>query len=946
MDSKKTNYIIPHTHWDREWRYPVWKNRMLLIEFMDELLDILDRDDEYHCFLLDGQTAPIDDYLEVKPQNREKVAKYIRDGRIAVGPWYTLPDLYPLDGECLVRNLLKGIRTAEKYGKCMKVGYNSFGWGQTAQFPQLYKGFGMDFIICAKKVSKDRAPESEFMWEGPDGTRMLTTRLGDNARANFYFYTYLYGKYGINCLSHEFAYRPELSGTAVHHAEPGHEDEDFFLISPKMDYKKEWLEKGFLDAERGTEDTVAKNDRLYLNGTDFSTPHPELSRMLKELKEIFPDEEFVNTRLEEYAERMHKVLDKDSLRTVFGELRDGPSCDCSGNALASRMYLKLLNKKAEDLLLHKAEPFMAVNFLLGNSYESGYLAKAWEYMLKSHPHDSINGVTQDKTADDVEYRLNQAVEMGQVLMDEAAYGIIRRLDMREKKEGRQALIVFNPHPFEIEEICKVSVNTPREESVWSFRAEDIHGNELKVQEIARDEKTYPVHDLEARPWPFAADRHTCYVETGKIPAMGYKVIYLEPKSHFSRTHFYWMEMRRSEGADICASDNILENENLKVTVNFNGTWNIFDKQTGKTYENLHYFEDAGDVGNYWAYYPPYHNEIYTTLTNAASVWCEDNGPLSATLGIRYSMELPKTGYESKCGVYGEGRRSEEKESFEILSYITLKKGAKSLNVHTIVENHARNHRLRVAFPTGIQADTVDTAGHFCVDRRPAYPVKDADGKFYPEMRTLPMQIFADVSDEKKGLGIVNNCFTEYEMKADQTLYITLFRAMGNMIVTWWEAVGEFPGKDGSQLLRRMEFEYAVYPHCGNWEKAETYAEARRVNTPAMVYQIMGECRGELPLEQELLKIDDKNLQVSALKKSENRESLILRVYNPTGKTIDTDISLTVPGAEIDSVYVCSLNEERLPESTSVRGNCWTAEVKSNEIKTYEIVKKEKDHDNV
>lgn len=102
----------------------------------------------------------------------------------------------------------------------------------------------------------------------------------------------------------------------------------------------------------------------------------------------------------------------------------------------------------------------------------------------------------------------------------------------------------------------------------------------------------------------------------------------------------------------------------------------------------------------------------------------------------------------------------------MISYITLKKGAKSLKVRTVVDNNIENHRLRVAFPTGIKADTVDTAGHFCVDKCPARPVKDSDGKYYPEMRTLPMQIFADVSDGKKGLGIANICFTEYKMKED------------------------------------------------------------------------------------------------------------------------------------------------------------------------------------
>lgn len=258
-------------------------------------------------------------------------------------------------------------------------------------------------------------------------------------------------------------------------------------------------------------------------------------------------------------------------------------------------------------------------------------------------------------------------------------------------------------------------------------------------------------------------------------------------------------------------------------------------------------------------------------------------------------------------------------------------------MRTVVDNNVENHRLRVAFPTGIEAKTVDTAGHFYVDRRPAHPELDKDGRYYPEMRTLPMQMFADVSNGKKGLGIVNNCFTEYEMKDDQTLYFTLFRAMGNMIVTWWEAVGEFPGKKGSQLLRRMEFEYAIYPHKGNWEEAETYAEARRLNTPAMTYQVMGGQSGDLALEQGFFAVSDKNLQISALKKAEDRDSLILRVYNPTGKAIRTLVKLSVPGFSVREVAECNLNEERTGITCPVQDSAWEAEVGINEIKTFEIL---------
>ena len=136
----KKAYIVTHTHWDREWRYPVWENRQYLIDMIDELLEILDTQPEYSCFLMDGQSVIIEDYLEFKPENREKVEGYIKSGKIDVGPWYTLPDLYPVSGESLVRNLLKGDRLSKKLGRRLNVAHESFGWGQTAQFPQIYKG--------------------------------------------------------------------------------------------------------------------------------------------------------------------------------------------------------------------------------------------------------------------------------------------------------------------------------------------------------------------------------------------------------------------------------------------------------------------------------------------------------------------------------------------------------------------------------------------------------------------------------------------------------------------------------------------------------------------------------------------------------------------------------------------------------------------------------------
>ena len=67
--------IVPHTHWDREWYAPFQTFRLRLVHLLDDLLDLLESDPSYTRFLLDGQTAVIDDYLEVRPEAEPRLAR-------------------------------------------------------------------------------------------------------------------------------------------------------------------------------------------------------------------------------------------------------------------------------------------------------------------------------------------------------------------------------------------------------------------------------------------------------------------------------------------------------------------------------------------------------------------------------------------------------------------------------------------------------------------------------------------------------------------------------------------------------------------------------------------------------------------------------------------------------------------------------------------------------
>ncbi|MBZ9686024.1 glycosyl hydrolase-related protein [Clostridium estertheticum] len=936
MDKINKAYVVTHTHWDREWRYPLWENRMYLVNLMEELLDILDTNPNYKSFLLDGQTVVIEDYLQVRPENREKIEKYIKEGKLQVGPWYTLPDLYPLDGEWLVRNLLKGTRCAKSLGKCLNVAYESFGWGQISQFPQIYKNFGLDVAIVAKNVSKERAPESEFLWEGADGTRILSTRLGQHGRANFFMNSYLKIMNGVDFLSDDYKLGVENAGVMYHQADEKNFYQDYLKLTSTEKYNPEFLKEAVEIAMKATEETTVKSHRVIMNGSDSTTAQPMLTEIIKKANEVFEDTEFILSTMEEYTDKLKELVDYDRLKIVKGELRDGPSNSCSANALMTRPNIKMLNKKLHNALVKYAEPLSVTSHMLGKKYDSNFLDIAIKYIMLSHPHDSINGVTQDKTVDDVMYMLNQALEISEVITNTVCAEIIKKIDTSSFDLQDIVLIAVNPSPVKRNEVVKVYIDTPQDMNIWDFDIIDSMGKNIDKQLISRKEEIVPVNDLHARPWPFYIDRHCVYMNAEDIPAGGYKVLKVVPKKNFNRKAVFWPDTRISRGEGIGKASNILENENLKVTVQNNGTINILDKNNNKIYNNLNYFEDTGDCGDYWIYYPPYHNKTYSSEGCNARIWLEDNGLLSATIASEVKMTLPAYAFRHENGVKGESKRSDEEKVVSMTSYYTLKKNSKKVDVRLKVDNTIEDHRLRVMFDTGIKTKYIDAAGHFTVDRRPVTPALDRNGEYYPEMETLPQQTFVDVSNGENGLAVVNNCLIEYQVIDNEksTLALTLLRGVRNIICTEMRSAGAFPQQKGGQSLGILEYEYSIYPHEGNWESAAVYSEAESLNVPIKLIQTSRNEGGELPLECSFFSIDNEALVLSTFKKAEDSDAFILRVFNPSERTIEGRVNIY---ASIKEAHLVNLNEERLEALVVENNHTVKIIAEPNKIVTIEMV---------
>ena len=186
--SKYKVHVICGTHWDREWRFTAEQSKLRLVELIDNMMDTLENNPDYRHFILDGGSVVLEDYLSVRPENEERLKKLFEQGRTSMVSWYTLPDMNLISPEATIRNHLVGRRVSKPFGGPMKLGFNATSYGQPAQMPQIYRGFGMGSAFFYRGTNRHQVPPVGW-WDAPDGSRVLLIRGFDEVtRANWSYF--------------------------------------------------------------------------------------------------------------------------------------------------------------------------------------------------------------------------------------------------------------------------------------------------------------------------------------------------------------------------------------------------------------------------------------------------------------------------------------------------------------------------------------------------------------------------------------------------------------------------------------------------------------------------------------------------------------------------------------------------------------------------------------
>jgi alpha-mannosidase len=886
MVAHYTLYVVPHTHWDREWygSYQLFRTR--LVRLMNKLLALLERDPEYRTFNLDGQTIILEDYLEIHPEKRATLERLIRERRLLVGPWYILPDEFLSSGESLIHNLLLGGQIARRFGHRMNVGYIPDTFGHIAQLPQILRGFGIDNAMHFRGLDP-AGLKSELWWQSPDGSRVL-----------------------LHHLSNIIGY----SDSAVLDADPQRAAYDLRAVAQ---YK----------AER-----AAAHVLLALQGVDHAEAREDLPTILHVAEDLFDDITFVHASLEEFWAALTDAVRDVELQTVYGELRDVPRSPGGvnfllHNVLSSRIDNKLQNARTLAALERWAEPWCALSWMQGIAdYPQGHLWAAWRWLLQNHPHDSLGGCSVDAVHRQMATRFEWASEIADSLTEERFRLLAQSLDLSAVRDDEIALLLFNAVPWDRDEVVTVDIDLPmhwlqkqalaalpkprpitpdspyadvlaaRTRAEWAFGApimpmttfrsvwiRPLDGEPIPV-EIVDITDTTIASALASGPRGTMDVRRVRVHFRAQMPACGYTAyaVSTDPKP------VNW--------SPPSVSPNVLENEYLRVQVHPNGTFDLTDLESGQQFSGLGSFEDGGDCGDGYVFSPPPFDRVYTTHGAQPAIMRVGRGIGVQHVRIQYAWALPARLNDARQ------RRIDETILCPITVDLMLRQGSRRLELEVTIDNRVKDHRLRMLFPTDLaDVERVHSAMQFDVIERPITPVPIAPGNWWVEdpPQTFPQHGWTDLADGLgRGLCVISEGIHECAVlnTPRREIALTLLRAVGYLgarqdPTTIIGGAGPSIPTPEAQLQRTLTYRLALHPHTRRWQDDEVWRMATEFLTPPRALTVERET-GARPPQASWLRVSGRNVVLSAVKRAEEDEALIVRLFNPSN--VPTEALLWLP----------------------------------------------------
>jgi alpha-mannosidase/mannosylglycerate hydrolase len=415
---------------------------------------------------------------------------------------------------------------------------------------------------------------------------------------------------------------------------------------------------------------------------------------------------------------------------------------------------------------------------------------------------------------------------------------------------------------------------------------DENGNAVPAKtKLIRNQFTYTLPDDRFRQ-PKYVNRFEVEMQV-KTHGIGYSVFSVKKQAADVKTAIVY-------------GDNFMENEFVRVAFNENGTFDLTDKRSGRVYAAQNLFEDTKDCGNLYNYWPVDGDVAVTNADTKATITLDEVTPYSVTFKAVIDMAIDA----------------------DITTYVTLSDGVARADIKTVINNRADDHRVRALFDSEIKTTTVLAEGQFDVVRRNIEPAHT----WRIPYNTQRDQAFVTLETENGGdaLMVANRGLCEYEVlrNGKNTIAITLLRCIGQ-IGDW----GVFPTPKG-QCKGEYTLEYSVIPYETD-KQAEAYGLGYVFAGNAVLAIGTDVHAGTAPAAADYVSFNNEYIRMSAFKKAEDSNAVIMRLFNTDTKAVTLTVTL---GDNFKTAALTTMGEEKLEELT-VKDGKLVIEVPAKKILT-------------
>ena len=858
-------FVISHTHWDREWYQPFEIMKLRLVELIDYLLEILEKDSTY-IFHLDEQTVILEDYLSIRPEKEEVLKKYIKSKNILIGPWYMQNDFYYSSGESTIRNLKYGIDIAEKFGYVNKAGYAPDNFGIISQLPQILNNFGIDTLLFGRGYDRwylDKNSElchekrpAEFVWEGADDSILYAN--------------YMKGWYNN-------AQRiPDNIDDALHMLSVAEEVFEGFNVSPFI---------------------------LLMNGVDHLEAQDNIKEILAKINDYYGDEVIKQVDLESYLNSVKEILKNTDKPYVHkGELKEGRDEQLLKDCASSRVYLKVKNVLAQNFLEYKLEPLYAMleSFGAKGVYSKGHFDYFWKNQLKQLLHDNICGCSHDS--------VNRHMEDLFARMDEGTYeyfnkGLditVNHIKMDAELPEHYKIAVVNTTNVKRNGLVKVSVDLPLSEKINEFTLQDGNGNALEYSIL---KKTVIQKDIVSGlnlPGIIDCVRYELLFHAGEINAFAVKAFLLK---------------KGKTGVVKAITSNKITNGIITIERNGNG---LDISYKDRKVVDFIGFEDSYDCGDAYRYCntakSPY--KLQYELTSCKFT----QSSLQGKAEVEYVLYIPKD-----LNLFTR-ERSSRLVKHVIKLEVLLDKESDLVKINYSFVNKSKNHRFRIIFKTDVISEGFFTDSPFDIiyhDGTKDYPcalskVQTNTSFSCVENGKNGVAVFTkgqhEVENVKSGLAFTlvraNGFINVGEEYSPEGIGGDMWNVPENQCLRELNGSFGFLMYDKNYVEaelpnRSIEFRNELVG-CFNSCDAKKFSGGRfAVQDSKLQYLYYRDDKYKdlvIPENKSVFNINGKGISVTSVKVADNGEGLIVRAYNYTDKEVLANVEF------LGKIYMSNMEE--------------------------------------